>query len=50
MWIVWNFSMEKQIVYGEGAINLFDLVVVDLCWWRNTKKMPIVKYEIVKIK
>ena len=23
MWIVWNFSMEKQIVYGEGAINLY---------------------------
>ena len=23
---------------GEG-LNLFDLVVIDLCWWRNTKRI-----------
>lgn len=23
---------------GEG-LNLFDLVVIDICWWRNTKRI-----------
>ncbi|RRD95277.1 hypothetical protein EII17_04385 [Clostridiales bacterium COT073_COT-073] len=35
-------GFDKAFVYflilGEG-LNLFDLLIIDLCWWRNTKRI-----------
>lgn len=32
----------KLLILGE-ALNIFDLVVIDLLWWRNTKRIRLTK-------
>ena len=32
------YNFLQLLILGEG-LNLFDLLVIDLCWWRNTKRI-----------
>lgn len=34
----------KLLILGE-ALNIFDLVVIDLLWWRNTKRIRFSKIQ-----
>ena len=42
------YSRKELLVIGQG-LNFFDLLIIDLLWWRNTKRIRFTKIQEKKL-